>query len=101
MQLWKHLKYGIQLGSIFFLRNHVLRIKEAKDLIAFRKNACVDLYFPIILDDFTNFHKKCFSDYNLEVNQPETRKPQNQEMQDTDDSQVRQIMIFRPFLLIC
>ena len=54
-----------------------MRIKETKELIALRINACVNLYFPIIFDDFTNFHKKCFSDYNLEVNQPETRKRQN------------------------
>ena len=60
MQPWKHLKYGIQLGRIFFLENRVLRIKETKELIALGINACVNLYFPIIFDDFTNFHKNVF-----------------------------------------
>ena len=81
MQLWKHLKYGIQLGSISFLGNQVVRIKETKELIALRINACVNLYFPIIFEDFTNFHKKCF--FWLQPGSKPTRdkKTPNQEMQ--------------------
>ena len=71
MQLWKHLKYGIQLGSIFFLRDQVFWIKETKTLIALHIDACVILYFPIIT---VKLSQKCLSDYKLEVSWPETRK---------------------------